>query len=262
MKKLIILLFLVIATKVQSQVTFEQNYQTPTNVYWWHIKLNSTTTKYIYFNGSTSQFKVFNQNHSVYKTISIPTQTGTFPSDWTIAQQLFFSETLFNTDNLFEYGIYNYNSAASMYSMNIYNENGTIVFQEDSIAGTGEVFDSPAGSKMVLSRYYSGTLIMQSIYGLAGTFYSAVKEQTLENGNISAYPNPSNNYFRIEYKLPTTIDEATMEIYDLNGKLVKSYLISNLHQNLLIESSELTAGTYTIKISKNNLLLSTKIIKL
>lgn len=259
-------LFLVVFTQFCfGQITLENTYTSPyTDIS--VARLNNTLTVYQSFNSTNNQITLFNQNHSIYKTITIPTQPGTYGFGWNFRDV---SQLLFNTDNLIEYVVTNTNPPINMannYLYKIYNETGTVIFQKDSIdaMGNGEyIFNSPAGTKLFLSQI-TNTIggIVKHVYSLPGTLFLKVNELNTTEDQFKVYPNPSQAYFRVEYSLPKNVNEGLMEILDMNGKLVKSYRISNQMNDILIDSDELSSGTYNLKITANDTTVTNKIIKL
>ncbi len=264
MKKIIFLLLL--ATNISiGQITFETTY-TSTAVDITPVNLNPTLTVYQTFNQSNNQVTLFNQNHSVYKAFIIPAQAGTYGFNWGI--QGYYSESLFNSDNLVEY-IVSANkppiNSQNNYLMKIYNESGTILFQKDSILDAGgiSIFNSPAGTKMFLYQIInSSATFVKHVYSLPGSLFSKVKEITKVGTELNVFPNPSYNYFKVEYKLPDNVIEGVMEIYNTNGQLLKSFRISNQMHDILIDANELSNGSYYLKIIVGSEVLSSKLIKL
>ncbi len=77
----------------------------------------------------------------------------------------------------------------------------------------------------------------------------------LFNNNFSMYPNPGSDIITIKLKKS---DIAEIEIFDVNGQLIKEFLVSD---NYKLDISNLSNGVYFIRLDKNTL-LSHKFIKL
>jgi hypothetical protein len=87
---------------------------------------------------------------------------------------------------------------------------------------------------------------VQFLYGITG-----IKD--LVNSNISIYPNPAQNILHF-----TNIsDEATIYIYDMNGKLIVKSMIKDKQTDI----STLPSGIYTVKVNDQNEVLRTKVVK-
>lgn len=70
---------------------------------------------------------------------------------------------------------------------------------------------------------------------------------------INIYPNPTDNYFYI-----TNMNNTTIDIVDMVGKLMRREKVDS--DNYKISVSDFEAGIYIIKSSKNNTILTKKII--
>lgn len=74
---------------------------------------------------------------------------------------------------------------------------------------------------------------------------------------IKVYPNPVNEYFRIEFKDLT--NDAELSIYSLDGRLIKQLKLTN--DITSIDFSRTKKGCYILKISKDGRTYQGKIIK-
>ncbi|MFD2564685.1 DUF4832 domain-containing protein [Aquimarina rubra] len=70
----------------------------------------------------------------------------------------------------------------------------------------------------------------------------------LPNSHFSIYPNPSSDFIRFKLK---NSDKATIQVFDVNGQLVKKVSISD---NDKLNISNLSNGIYFICLNKNKLL--------
>jgi hypothetical protein len=83
-------------------------------------------------------------------------------------------------------------------------------------------------------------------------------EENLQQ-HLKLYPNPNNGEFTLE--LPKTLNDVTLQISDLSGKVVYSSFEKTAPTSLKIKS-ELIPGMYTIEIknAQNNLMFREKIV--
>jgi hypothetical protein len=74
-----------------------------------------------------------------------------------------------------------------------------------------------------------------------------------ENSDMQfkVYPNPANDYFLIDYMLTEESVGAKIEIRDINGKIVKSILILNPQNQLVIETKGMKNGIYFVCLVNN-----------
>lgn len=92
------------------------------------------------------------------------------------------------------------------------------------------------------------------IYGNEEAASLSIDEQELVSFNL--YPNPAQTSFR------TNLNVSKVEIYDITGKFVKSY-VGDFTRNDSFDISDLNSGMYIVKIdNSNNQSLTTKLVKL
>ncbi|MBL7888091.1 MAG: T9SS type A sorting domain-containing protein [Bacteroidia bacterium] len=68
--------------------------------------------------------------------------------------------------------------------------------------------------------------------------------------DFKLYPNPNNGQMVLEYTLEKN-EEAVLNIYDIAGKLISSYLINSNNKSIAINENNLDAGIYYYSISVN-----------
>lgn len=72
-------------------------------------------------------------------------------------------------------------------------------------------------------------------------------------------PNPFNTTTSINYYLPSTISDASIYIYDMNGTQLKHYPVSQKGKNsITIQGSELIAGMYLYSLIADGKVIDTK----
>jgi type IX secretion system substrate protein len=57
-------------------------------------------------------------------------------------------------------------------------------------------------------------------------------------------PNPSNENVRIDYRLPKNIEQGVISLYNTNGQIVNSYLVTNKNNWVSLDNSLLPTGIY------------------
>jgi hypothetical protein len=68
-----------------------------------------------------------------------------------------------------------------------------------------------------------------------------------DNNTISAYPNPFKNYFHFNVKNSSS-NEASLKVYSISGKLVKSNSLSLNNGDVTVDASSLSKGLYIVEI--------------
>ncbi len=268
---LIVLLF----NTLQAQITLENTYTIPANkgAGLSLIKLENSGQKYCLYEFKNRKLKLYNLNHSLYKTINIPALPKYRTTDSTVSIA-YISENLFNLDNSIEFiafdGQYDYHLTPSNYgSMIIANEAGSIMFSGDSLLpclqrdatyygyeGKGDfIFNTSSGTKMILFSYKTNTPA-QKVYSLPGQLV-AVNSPERNNLNMQLpYPNPGINSITLPYQLENN-KEGRLVIYDLSGKLILEYKIDATFDNIIVDTGALAAGSYLFHVYSNDKILST-----
>lgn len=280
MKKSIIMTAATIlfALTSKSQITLENNYSIPvaTNKSGLTlIKLDVSGEKYFLFDIQTKVIKLYNLNHSIFKTINIPTLPK-YPSSNTssLVSVAYLSENLFNSNNLIEFVAFSgqfatFNNSADYASMMVYDETGSVIFNGDSLMpsmkrdatyygyeGNGDfIFNTTAGTKMILFSYKNNTP-SQRVYSLPGILITSIQKNNENYNNSLPFPNPTNNSITLPYKLDSG-KEGKLVINDINGKILFEYKIDTTFDNVLIDTNIMTAGNYFYSIYSSDKKVST-----
>lgn len=269
------LAFIAFGINAKAQIALENTY-TAGNYFGGDLRINHLTSAgYKYFlllpPGNISMINLYNLNHSLYKSINIPTQVNT-----SIANVSYISDELFNTNpSDIEYAVTlvsNFNN--NVLHTRIYDENGNTIFSRDSVSLpngingppiTEPIFYTPLGVKMILYRppfvsdsnayVYSLPGILPCndctngvVSGLAPTGGGYVNEIGISN----SYPNPAINSTRIDYTFPNGVNEGEIVFYDLQGKEIKRFKVDKTFDHLLISTADIPAGTYFFQLQTSN----------
>lgn len=242
-----------------SQINLEKTYNYSATV----VKLETLGYKYYLMDVPNNQCRIYNMDHSVYKTINCPVPAGYYL--WDIK---FISENIFDNDPELELACcyYKYvpttNSYYYMYSSSVIDENGNVLL---NIAGAEYLYlNQTAEDEIKLFAYcydYSvfPEIIWTNIYGLPGTqlpdkSYPGIKIQP----EISAYPNPSNDYINLSYKLPSDVKSANLYLMGSNGSLVKVFPVDDHSDFISLDVNQLSSGIYHYFLEYGNIRSITK----
>lgn len=282
MKKLNFLIILLITTiSVNGQITEEYNYEETSNynypVYSSYknnfiniVKLEISGEKYVFYNSHSSfnangdlmldsfSVSLYNLDHSFFKEILV--NVAALKSNPNIPFGYFvkggyagyISEKLFDNDSgvefMFYYRLdssYNYHNAIA-----IIDDNGNSIFNELYKSANEDAIKNTAnGTKMILRSYDPLTHISATkIYSLPG-IYSGKTELKHNSFNLSASPNPAQNFTNINYELPEGVNEGTLTIFNMNGNKVKEYKVGSQFNYIKVSTSELSTGTYLYQVT-------------
>lgn len=89
------------------------------------------------------------------------------------------------------------------------------------------------------------------------------RNQASEEVSFTAYPNPFSNQVAIQFKA-TKSGVASLNLYDLNGKLVKHLFTGNMQEGMMkqimLPSNGLTAGTYICRLQIGEAVINRRLI--
>lgn len=100
----------------------------------------------------------------------------------------------------------------------------------------------------------SNTISFSIKYVGSSTF---ITEQSIDKGNIIAYPNPANQSAVLEYNIN---EKSDIYIINILGEIVETYSVSKGRGYIDIETSKYTTGTYFYKIISETKKKTSKIL--
>ena len=229
---------------LKAQIALENEFSTQNFTSFQYTRLISNSTKYYLL--VNDSIKIFNIDQSVYKSFHIPGELLEVPF-WIY----YVSDSLFDLNSKVEYLIQYSNGITGSYNVKIFNEDGLEILSSDFQLHDGLVVElekpivnTPAGTKLVLRNSSSNKV---RIYSLPGTLPNSMPESGYYNINSvlsNAYPNPTNEFTQINYKLPDNVNEGEIVIYDLSGNIIKVYQVNSSSGYITVSAMNLSAGTY------------------
>jgi len=98
------------------------------------------------------------------------------------------------------------------------------------------------------------------VYSLGGTIITAlqINNGSNEEGMISLSPNPSKEYTRISYNLPSNESNAEIVVYNISGSEIKRFTVDRTFNDLIVSNDDMPSGNYFYALFANNQLISTK----
>jgi len=283
MKRIVLfIVLLTFASKWTAQITFNAAYNSVLELSL--DKFHLSGYKYVKRDIANLKIEIYNINHTLFKTINIPPQTAPVHSiDYV-------SENLFDTDNLMEYALTTYTSSGgpfgvSRYKFFIYKENGTQMMVRDSAKLTDQslstIFENTEGiffdgtqTKMRLSIQSPNSFssfLKTEIYTLPGSIPCsecsskgpvsgiATPNNPGENNPVF-YPNPVTDQLKLKYDLSKDYKNAEIKIYDLQGKLVETFKVTNTFDFIYLPS-DYNNGLYLYQLNVDgNIVKTEKII--
>lgn len=255
MKKLILLyVFFTIMGVVRAQIYLEKDYNASTGL----TELAISGYKYYLMDVVNNQCRIYNMDHSAWKTINL-----SIPAGMTLYDIKFVSETLFNTDSKVElaYIYYSYDTTLLFYTYytKVINENGMELL---SIPGCSYLeVDRPGtyGTKM-LAYVYDYSIINWTlntlVYSLPGTLPTggiAVEGQRKQD---KPFPNPASAMITIPYQLPDGVSKGEISLINGSGQLIQRYRVDRTFRELLIQTAGMPKGIYLYQLKTDQGIIS------
>lgn len=251
--------FLFLIATLYGQITLHKTYNYSATV----VKLETLGYKYYLMDVPNSQVRIYNMDHSVFKTINCSVPNGYYLSDIK-----YVSENLFNSDSQIElaYTYYQYVATSTsyyyMYGAKVINETGTVL---QPIDGAQYLYVNKTGdAEYKLFAYcfdYSvfPEKVWTNIYNISGfPVFSASISDKQQDVLLKAWPNPASEVIRLQYELPVNVKSASMNVYDSSGRKVKNFAIDSHSDHIAMNVNDLAAGTYLFNIEYDNIRTDTK----
>ncbi len=238
-------LFAFVFIQLFGQVSLQKTYNYSTSV----VKLETQGYKYFLMDVPNSQCKIYNMDHSLYRTINCSVPTGYYLSDIKLI-----SEKLFNSDTQIELAFTYYKYVASgnsyyyIYGSKIVSENGSVIQTIDGAQYISVNKTSDTEYKLFAYCFdysVSPEKVWTNIYSLPGIYVSS----TLIAGSqqdvfLNAFPNPVSDILRLDYVLPEKTRLARLNIVDSKGNPVKKFEIDSHSDHLSLNAKDLSSGVY------------------
>ncbi len=249
-KSALLALLLSCSMMLHAQITLEHTYPTPGNVY--GLKLSSGVKYVQQVGGKPYVINVYNKDHSLFKNISLPVDSG-----FQMYIELI-SDKLFNLDDSIEILTRliqnNFPPSKTVYNVKIFDEGGTAIFSRDSASCVNSVSGFEGSSSLIVKFGTESKLILQAIgangsavsnlvYSLPGALPQMVKPNQKDDQLANAFPNPSSGAVTIPYALPANVQTGEIAFYDISGRELKRFKVSNQFNTLELEN-EFQTGTY------------------
>lgn len=236
-------IFFLLVYFLNAQVTLDKKYDYSTSM----VKLETLGYKYYLMDVPLGQCRIYNTDHSLFKTINCNVPGGFYLYDIK-----FISEKTFDADAGIEllctYYIYNSAKAYYDYDSKIINEDGSALVTIDGslynyINKTGE------NTYKLFSYCYDYSVspekVWTNIYSLPG---SPVVSAALNPNNpevlLNAFPNPASQSLKVAYILPENIKQATLHLIDNSGKQVEQFMVDSHTDHLMLDVSHYQSGVY------------------
>lgn len=249
--------FVLLFGMLHAQITLDKSYEYSTAI----VKLETLGYKYYLMDVPAGQCRIYNTDHSLFKTINCYVPSGFYLYDIK-----FLSEKTFDTDAGIELlcTYYKYNSLLNYYEYDskIINDDGTTIL---SIDGSLYNYINQNGENTykLFSYCYDFSIfpekVWTNIYSLPGSStVNAWFEEFTPKADLNIFPNPASEKINVAYHLPETINMGTLNIVNTEGKLVKQFQVDQHTNHLSLDANDFTSGVYHYFIEYGNSRTETK----
>ena len=244
---------------LQGQVQLEKTYPNSGN----YTELDDGECKYFMMDVPNKQCKIYNTDHTLYKSISLPVPEGYFLYD-----MKYVTRKVFNDDDKIEllyiyYKVQVVNSVeVNYYGMKVITETGDILVNLND-GGFAEIVDVGGTPKLFAWQYKWADyyyLIYTNVYSLGGSNASTVANSIQES--LQVYPVPADDHVNIRLNPELVQRGQQIIITDMQGKVRQNVAVAEGTEKLSISTSDLAPGTYVVNsVSENNIQGTAKFYK-
>jgi len=248
-----LLLIMALFTNIQflrAQIQFESSY----NHSGTYTQLAVSGYKFYLMDVSLNQCRIYNTDHSLWKTISLEVPVNQYLYDIK-----YLSEGLFTADQqlclVYTYYAYDETNLFYTYTTRVVRENGSILLE---IPGCQYYYVNDLGAegtKLVTYSYdYSifPYTIQTAVYHLPGSLNTGIKpDHVTEAFTHHPFPNPADEYLLIPQEV---FDGRPIQVVlkDVQGKTVAERRVSSSDVPLKVSLNGLASGPYTCMITYNS----------
>ena len=212
-----------------------------------YTSLKHSGDKFFVMDIPASQCRLYNMDHSLWKTIHLPV-----PEDNYLYDVKYVSEGLFTNDErlALAYVYYSYDTSTQVYTYNarVITESGQELL---SIPGCLYLllYDmSNEGVKLVAYSYDFSVwpeTVKTQVYSLPGQHATkAFSPGQRDERMLPAFPNPATTHTIIPYKLPEGVNEGIVVLTDMHGQAVRTFRVDRDLENLRVDTRGFPAGVY------------------
>ena len=103
------------------------------------------------------------------------------------------------------------------------------------------------GAALKIENYEGMFLVLGELY-----LQDAMLELTLSLTDLKVYPNPATDYVTFEYKLPEYVEQATLVITSITGKVVYEFDLKDIAGQILWDTRTIENGIYFYALKRGD----------
>ena len=252
LKAVIFLLFLGFSIDMNAQISQDASYAYSGTF----TKLALSGDKFFVMDVTNSQCRIYNTNHSLWKSINLEVPAGQYLYDIQ-----YVSENLFTTDNslclIYTYYLYDEVNQYYTYTTKVIKEDGTLLL---SLPGCQYYYvtELQDGATKLITYSYDYSIfpstITTGVYSLPGTLL-AVSSATIDPAGTAAFkvfPNPASQQVNLLFPEPIKSQDATLELRNASGQLLQQIPVQIGQNQLQLNISQYPRGMYFYQLRQQN----------
>jgi hypothetical protein len=226
-----------------SQITLDHTYTGWASV----TNLAVSGYKYHVLDSQAKTLKLYNTNHSLWKTINL-----SVPAGYTLMTNVYnVSENLFSLDGTvcFSYSYY-ITTPSYIVETKVIKENGTVLL---TVPGATYAYANEVDGESKLFAYitdYTSSTYTTKVYDLPGDFATGIDSDI--NQHKLPFPNPADQFITIPYSEDLIGQLGKISVNDMQGECLKTYVVDNTFDYLVIRTIDYPSGTYLYKIENSS----------
>lgn len=221
-------------------------------------KINATDHKLYVMDDVNNQCRIYNLDHSLYKTIDL-----SIPNSMSLYDVKYVTQDLIDSDAKIEllYVYYQYIATSTTegyykYYTKVINEDGTVLISLTNAIYSDIKQVADDQYRLFIYGYdYSSWpyATTTNIYSFDGYPYVLKSDEISERSATlgDAYPNPAQEYITIPYSLDPSVSAAQIKIYNQQGQQVNSFDVDQQFSFLKIATHNFIPGQYIYTIESN-----------
>jgi len=231
---------------LNGQIILEQTYNHSGSL----AEIDDNEFKYFVMDVPLEQCRLYNTDHTIYKTISLPV-----PAEYYLYDLKYISRHIFNNDDNIEL-LYIYSresevngQSVSSYGLKVVSETGETLLNlaDGAYAEIHTVDDKPRLMTWQYIWYDAFYLIYTNVYTLGGKFTKSVTDLNAEN--FLLFPNPVKENLNIEFPDGFRPESGMITISDVSGKEIIKHSYSSSPKRITLPARRLIPGTYIVSVT-------------
>jgi len=224
-------------------------------------EIDSGEYKFYILDVPGEQCRIYNEDHSLYKTIDLPVPDGYY-----LDAIKFLSRKTFNTNEEIEL-LYIYYKVDVIESQTIYTYGLKVLSESGSVllsladGGYAELLKGSEGYKLLTYQYIFKDyyyLVYTNVYSLGGDLKAS---GYFPDAGMKVYPNPAEDNIHIELDPAARYKKAQIMISDISGRQMIKYAVPTGSTDLNIGTGNLPSGSYIVNLATEHGNMAGKIIE-